>query len=63
MISTTVLFALTPVTRKMMKVIKMTTEIYDLLKQCVTGKSADDYVFTREGRLFWIFAERGGLFA
>ena len=50
MISKTVLFALTPVKRKMMKVIKMTTEIYDLLKQCVTGKSADDYVFTREGK-------------
>ena len=53
MISKTVLFALTPVTRKMMdegRTIKMTTEIYDLLKQCVTGKSADDYVFTREGK-------------
>jgi hypothetical protein len=25
-------------------------ELYDLLKQCVTGKSADDYVVTREGK-------------
>jgi integrase len=32
------------------RAIKMTTEIYDLLKQCVTGKSPDDYVFTREGK-------------
>jgi integrase len=52
LIAKTVLFALTPVTRKNNegRTIKMTTEIYDLLKQCVTGKSADDYVFTKEGK-------------
>jgi hypothetical protein len=52
LIAQTVLFALTPVTRKNdeVRTIKMTTEIYHLLKQCVTGKSADDYVFTKEGK-------------
>ena len=32
------------------RTIKMTTEVYDLLRQCVAGKSADDYVFTTEGK-------------
>ena len=32
------------------RTIKMTTAVYDLLRQCVDGKSADDCVFTREGK-------------
>jgi integrase len=32
------------------RTIKMTTEVFDLLEQCIAGKTGSDYVFTRDGK-------------
>jgi len=39
----------------------MTDQVYDLRKQCVSGKGTDDFVFTRDRKPLWIFVARGGL--
>jgi len=42
------------------RTIRMTNEVIDLLKQCVAGKSANDFVFTRDGKPVLDFREHGG---
>jgi integrase len=46
----------------------MTDQVYDFLKQCVAGKGADDFVFTRSGKpvldfrgAWWTLCEKAGL--
>ena len=50
------------------RTIKMTQEVLNLVKACVKGKTAQDYVFTRDGKpvldfrgAWWALCEAAGL--